>query len=95
MIGTVAVLALSQMIGPGALPATPQALHLCLFPEDPIVNEQVLAEYGILLKDEYDRYFSDLNAYLMCLQRSHADTIERGTVWHNRYKEAFPTNIIE
>ena len=39
MIGAIAVVALTQMIGPSALPATPQALHLCLIPKDPVVDE--------------------------------------------------------
>lgn len=95
MIGAFAVLALTQMIGPSTLPATPQALHLCLFPEEPVVDEGLAAEYGISPKDEYDRYFSDLNAYLVCLQDSHADTIERGTVWYDRYKKTFEVNHIE
>ncbi|QXI65967.1 hypothetical protein CP157_03759 (plasmid) [Paracoccus marcusii] len=92
MIGVIAVMALTQMIGPSALPATRQALHLCLFPEDPVVDEELAAEYGISPKDEYGRYFSDLNAYLVCLQDSHADTIKRGTIWYDHYKEAFPEN---
>jgi hypothetical protein len=69
MIGAFAVLALTQMIGPSTLPATPQALHLCLFPEEPVVDEGLAAEYGISPKDEYDRYFSDLERF--CKTRNH------------------------
>lgn len=40
-------------------------------------------------RDEYIRYFNDLNAYLLCLQKSQADIIQQSNVWHERYKEKF------
>ena len=40
-------------------------------------------------QEEYSRYFDDLNAYLLCLQKSQADIIEKGRFWHDRYIELF------
>ena len=95
MITGLAILALSQMTAPGLEPSMQQVLHLCVTPNDPIEDEQALTHYGLSVRDEYDRYFNDLNAYLLCLQQSQADIIQQGNRWHNRYKSAIAGNIIE
>lgn len=72
-----------------AADAAPQPLHLCAPPADPIEDQELLARYGMTPQEEYSRYFDDLNAYLLCLQKSQADIIEKGRVWHDRYIELF------
>ena len=57
--------------------------------EDPIEDQELLARYGMTPQEEYSRYFDDLNAYLLCLQKSQADIIEKGRFWHDRYIELF------
>ena len=76
--------------GSAPISTAPQPLHLCAPPADPIEDEYALARHGIDPKDEYTRYFNDLNAYLICLQKSQADIIEKGRFWHDRYSEQFP-----
>ncbi len=72
-----------------AADAAPQPLHLCAPPADPIEDQELLARYGMTPQEEYSRYFDDLNAYLLCLQKSQADIIEKGRFWHDRYIELF------
>ena len=72
-----------------AAEAAPQPLHLCAPPVDPIEDQELLARYGMTPQEEYSRYFDDLNAYLLCLQKSQADIIEQGRFWHDRYIELF------
>ena len=95
MIASLAILALAQMTAPGLEPSMQQVLHLCVTPNDPIEDAQALTHYGLSVRDEYDRYFNDLNAYLLCLQQSQADIIKQGNRWHERYKSAVAGNIIE
>lgn len=95
MIASLAFLVLTQAAGPGLAPTLPQVLHLCVTPDEPVEDEQALAHYGISFRDEYARYFNDLNAYLLCLQQSQADIIQQGNRWHERYKEIASRNIIE
>lgn len=86
----VAIMAVMQLAGSAPISTAPQLLHLCAPPADPIEDEYALARHGIDPKDEYARYFNDLNAYLICLQKSQADIIEKGRFWHERYSEQFP-----
>ncbi len=74
---------------PLAADAAPQPLHLCAPPADPIEDQELLARYGMTPQEEYSRYFDDLNAYLLCLQKSQADIIEKSRFWHDRYIELF------
>lgn len=69
--------------------SAPQPLHLCAPPADPIEDRELLAKYDSSPQDEYSRYFDDLNAYLICLQKSQADIIEQGHYFHDRYIELF------
>lgn len=88
--------ALSMVVLAGLVPgiAHPQdierqPLHLCAPPREPIENEQLLAAYDLTVKDEYYRYFDELNAYLMCLQKSQADIVEKARSWNERFRERF------
>ena len=72
-----------------AADAAPQPLHLCAPPADPIEDQELLARYGMTPQEEYSRYLDDLNAYLLCLQKSQANIIEKGRFWHDRYIELF------
>ena len=92
MIGSVTFLAVMQMAGPPLIATTPQPLHLCAPPAEPIEDEDTLTRHGLLPKDEYARYFNDLNAYLVCLQLSQTDIIKQGNLWHERYKERVEGN---
>lgn len=69
--------------------SAPQPLHLCAPPAEPIEDQELLGRFGMSPKDEYSRYFDDLNSYLICLQKSQADIIEQGHYWHDRYLELF------
>lgn len=69
--------------------AAPQPLHLCAPPIEPIEDPNLLARHDMVPEDEYNRYFNELNDYLLCLQRSQADIIEKGNFWHQRYMELF------
>ena len=89
MIGSLAVIALVQVASSGPYLPAPQVLHLCAPPADPIEDQATLERYGMDERDEYIRYFKDLNAYLLCLQKSQADIIQQSNVWHERYKEKF------
>ncbi|MFD1483558.1 hypothetical protein [Paracoccus nototheniae] len=89
MMGSITFLAVLQMAGSAPITTAPQPLHLCAPPAEPIEDEQALARHGIAPKDEYVRYFNDLNAYLICFQKSQTDIIEKGRVWHDRYNEIF------
>jgi len=89
MIGSLAVIALVQVASSGPYLPAPQVLHLCAPPADPIEDQATLERYGMDERDEYIRYFNDLNAYLLCLQKSQADIIQQSNVWHERYKEKF------
>lgn len=66
-----------------------QPLHLCAPPREPIENEQLLAGYDMTVRDEYYRYFDELNAYLICLQKSQTDIIQRAHDWNERFRERF------
>ena len=77
------------LIMSSAAAAAPQPLHLCAPPADPIEDWELLARHGMTPQEEYSRYFDDLNAYLLCLQKSQADIIEQGRFWHDRYIELF------
>lgn len=66
-----------------------QPLHLCAPPRDPIENEQLLATYDMTVKEEYLRYFDELNAYMICLQKSLGDIVQQANTWNERYRERF------
>lgn len=66
-----------------------QPLHLCAPPREPIENEQLLAAYDMTVRDEYYRYFDELNAYLICLQKSQADIVQKARAWNERFRERF------
>ncbi len=85
---TIAIIGAASFLGSQAIGA-PQPLHFCLPPTPPIENEALLARHGMTVQEEYSRYFDDLNSYLLCLQRSQNDIIEKSRVWHDRYIELF------
>lgn len=91
-MGMAAFMAILQLTGSVPIATAPQPLHLCAPPADPIEDEYALARNGLHPEDEYIRYFNDLNAYIVCLQKSQADILDKGKVWHERYQEQFSRN---
>ena len=91
-MGMAAIIAILQLTGSVPIATAPQPLHLCAPPADPIEDEYALARHGLGPEDEYIRYFNDLNAYLVCLQKSQADILDKGRFWHERYQEQFIRN---
>jgi hypothetical protein len=56
-----------------------QTPHLCILPEEPLIDESALEQIGITLADEFSNYFDAITAYIMCLDRSREDAIRKST----------------
>lgn len=67
-------------------PYQSQVPHYCIPPQEPILDQASLDYIGISLAGEFSRYFNDANAYIVCLDRSHTETVQRVREYGDLYR---------
>ena len=68
-------------------PYQSQIVHYCYPPEEPILDPGLLTQIGISLIGEFSRYFDEANAYIVCLDKSKSDTIDRVNGYLDQYRD--------